>query len=412
MKRIIVCMDGTWQSLHQPNLTNIGIIARSIAHKETREDGSIVHQTVIYTRGVGSSMGALAQRSFVEEASYAFNRLAGGAFGQGLEDGILDTYLRLAFDYEAGDEIFIFGFSRGAFAARRLAGMINTAGIVSRRHTDKARDGFRIYYSTPRDDACDEDKKKHAEEAAEFRRLYGKGERNDDGTRRQSSDVPPIKYLGVFDTVGQRGLGEVLASMTPWTEKRRYTFVNNRMCRNVEKARHAVAIDEARIGFPCLLWDDLDDANRRAGRRAFEQRWFIGSHGDIGGGGSAKLSAAALKWISEGAVAAGLRFYATYGEDESPLTAALRQAGYDAPISRPRLSKAWQPINYPFRARRIWAGKEKPTRTEAEMLLDETVFQRASADDYRPRYRPGPLKPFRPAFKEWREIATASSPKP
>lgn len=403
MKRIIVCMDGTWQSLHQPNLTNIGIIARSVAHKETRADGSQVHQTVIYTRGVGSSMGALADRGFLEEVSYAFNRLAGGALGEGLEDGILDTYLRLAFDYEAGDELYIFGFSRGAFAARRLAGLISTVGIVSRRHTDKARDGFRIYYSTPADNASDEDKKTHAEEAAEFRRLYGKGDRNEDGTRRQTTDVPAIKYLGVFDTVAQRGLGEVFASMTPWTEKRRYTFVNNRVSRNVENARHALAIDEARIGFPCMLWDGLDEDNKRLGRRAYEQRWFIGTHGDVGGGGSAKLSAAALKWIAEGAAAAGLRFYATYGEDESPLTAALREAGYDAPISRPRLSKAWQPMNYPFRTRRIWANKEKPTRTEAELMLDETVFQRASADDYRPRYRPGSLKPFRGAFKEWRD---------
>lgn len=402
MKRIIVCMDGTWQSLNQPQLTNIGIIARSIAHKETRADGSEVHQTVIYTHGVGSSMGALAQRGFFESISYALNRLFGGAFGEGLEDGILDTYLRLAFDYEEGDEIYIFGFSRGAFAARRLSGFINTAGIVSRRHTDKAREGFRLYYSAPGEDATDEQRREHAAAAAKFRMDYGKGARNEDGTRRATADVPPIKFLGVFDTVAQRGLAQVIASITPWTETRRFSFVNQRISKNVENARHAVAIDEARIGFPCSLWEDLDDDNKRVGRRAFEQRWFVGTHGDVGGGEkNTALSAGALKWVAEGAAAAGLRFYATYGDDESPLDAALRSAGFDSPISRPSFGKAIMPLNYPWRARRIWRQKIKPTRVEAEFLLDESVFKRSGAEKLRPRYLPASLRPFRTAFKDW-----------
>lgn len=402
MKRIIVCMDGTWQSLHQPRLTNIGIIARSIAHKETRDDATEVHQTVIYTHGVGSSMGALAQRGFFGSISYAINRFGGGAFGEGLEDGILDTYLRLAFDYEDGDEIYIFGFSRGAFAARRLAGLINTAGIVSRRHTEKALEGFRLYYNAPGDDATDEKKREHAEKAAKFRLDYGKGSRRDDGTRLASSEVPRIKYLGVFDTVAQRGLAEVVASMTPWTEPNRFSFVNNRICANVDNARHAVAIDEARIGFPASLWESLEDDNKRVGRRAYEQRWFVGTHGDIGGGeANVALSAVALKWIVEGAQKAGLRFYATYGDDESPLDKTLREAGYESPISRPRLDKAWMPLHYPFRIRRIWREKGKPTRIDAEFLLDEAVFKRATAEKLRPRYLPSPLRPFRTVLKEW-----------
>lgn len=402
MKRIIVCMDGTWQSLNQPQLTNIGVIARSVAHKETRADGSEVHQTVIYTHGVGSSMGALARRGFFGSLSYAINRMSGGAFGEGLEDGILDTYLRLAFDYEEGDEIYIFGFSRGAFAARRLAGFINTAGIVSRRYTHMARDGFRLYYSAPGDDATDEQKRAHAEDAAKFRTAYGKGARNADGTRRASSQVPPIKFLGVFDTVEQRGASEVLASLTPWRERRRYGFVNRRVCPNVENARHAVAIDESRIGFPASLWEDIDDDNKRIGRRAYQQLWFIGSHGDVGGGEkNGQLSAGALKWIVEGARDAGLRFYATYGDDESPLDERLREAGFESPISRPPLSKAWMLLHYPFRPRRIWRSREKPTRTDAEMMLDQAVLRRFFADKLRPRYQPGPLRPFRNALKEW-----------
>lgn len=403
MKRIIICMDGTWQSLNQPKLTNIGIIARSIAHKETLPDGKEIQQVVIYTHGVGSSMGALAQRGLLEEWSASFNRFAGGAFGEGLEDGILDTYLRLAFDYEAGDEIYVFGFSRGAFAARRLSGFINTAGIVSRRHTDKAREGFRLYYRAPGEDATDEQKRAHEEEARNFRLKYGKGDRNEDGTRRKTDDVPNITYLGVFDTVAQRGFAEVMASLTPWHEKERYRFNNRRVARNVLSARHAMAVDEDRIGFPVSLWEGLEEDNMRVGRRAYEQRWFVGQHGDVGGGESAKLSALALKWIAEGARDAGLRFYATYGDDESPLDAALREAGFDAPISRPRLAKAWQPMNYPFRTRRIWRAKERPTASDAQSLLDESVLNRVAKGDLRPRYLPGPLRPFRQAFKDIRK---------
>ena len=410
MKRIIICMDGTWQSLDQPKMTNIGIIARSVAHKETQADGSQIHQMVIYTRGVGSSMLALDQPTWFDKVSASFNRFAGGAFGEGLEDGILDTYLRLAFNYEAGDEIYIFGFSRGAYAARRLTGLINTAGIVSRRYVDMARPAIRLYYRKPKDDASDVEKQDFEREAAAFRRDYGKGDRNEDGTRRATDDVPRVKYLGVFDTVEQRGMSEVWASMTPWKEKRgRFGFSNLRVSPNVDNARHAVAIDESRIGFPCALWEGIEEDNTRLGRRAYAQRWFVGSHGDVGGGGSDVLSAAALKWIAEGARDVGLRFYATYGEDKSPLDEALQKAGYDAPISRPVLAKAWQPINYPWRARRIWPGKNKPSLADAEGMLDEAAFQRANAEKLRPRYRPTPLRPFTNVLREWREARDRSA---
>lgn len=406
MKRIIVCMDGTWQSLNQDNLTNIGIIARSVAHKETLPDGSTIHQTVIYTHGVGSSIGALARRGWLEDMSASFNRFAGGAFGEGLEDGIVDTYLRLAFDYEPGDQIFIFGFSRGAFAARRLAGFIGVAGIVSRRFTHKAREGFRLYYDTPGDHASDAEKAEHAEAALQFRRLYGKGDRNDDGTRRQTDAPPPIRYVGVFDTVAQRGFGDVIASFTPWKEEQRYRFKNYRIGAHIENARHAVALDEARIGFPVLLWEGLEEANQNLGRRAYEQRWFIGTHGDVGGGEGSRLAAASLKWIAEGARDAGLRFYGAYGDDRSPLEETLNDAGmmWDGDITRPKFWKALQPLNYPWRGRRVWTRKERPTLDELAMTVDHSVLMRAHTKHL--RYRPAPLKPFRNALKDWQPPAS------
>lgn len=398
MKRIIICLDGTWQTLHQHKLTNIGIIARSIAHKETVAEGNYIHQHVIYTKGVGSSIGALERLGLFGSLVHGVNRIFGGMFGEGLEDGIVDTYLRLAFDYEEGDEIYIFGFSRGAFAARRLCGFINTAGIVSRRHTERARDGFRLYYRAPGEDASQEARLAHAEEARRFRTEYGKGARNPDGTRRKTDTVPPIAYLGVFDTVAQRGAGEVIRSFFSFRDRKRFEFRNLNIPENVISARHAVAIDECRAGFPCQLWQELEAANERAGREAFRQRWFVGFHGDVGGGGNEGLSAAALKWVADGAREAGLRFYATYGDDASPLDEALQKLDGNARPTHPSIFRSMTPINWPVRARRIWAGPEQPTLEQMQALLDEHAYLRAC--QRKPRYRPAALRPFRRLVKQ------------
>ena len=235
MKRIIICMDGTWQTLSQDKPTNIGILARSIAHKETIKDerggDHHIQQTVIYTQGVGSTLGTFPGAGFFDRFNAEVTRTVGGAFGVGLEESVLNTYVRLAFNYEDGDEIFIFGFSRGAFAARRLAGFIHTAGIVSRRYTDRALKGFQLYQTKPKDGSSAEDFAAHEAEALEFRRTFGKGARNADGTRRPVDDPPPIKYLGVFDTVRQRGFSDVVASVLPSGSKRHLR--NLRICPNV-----------------------------------------------------------------------------------------------------------------------------------------------------------------------------------
>ena len=138
LKRFVVCFDGTWQKLRQPRPTNIAIIARSVAHTDTQADGSKVPQIVLYSQGVGSNVDALGKDGFLDGFSEGLNRVLGGVFGEGLEDAIVETYLRLAFNYEDGDEIYVFGFSRGAFCARSFAGLVGCAGIVSRMHAEKA----------------------------------------------------------------------------------------------------------------------------------------------------------------------------------------------------------------------------------------------------------------------------------
>jgi uncharacterized protein (DUF2235 family) len=403
MKRIIICMDGTWQTLNQEKLTNIGIIARSIAHKETRPDGTHIHQNVIYSHGVGSSVSALEKTGWSARFIRGTTRLFGGAFGEGLEDLIVDTYLRLAFDYEEGDQIYIFGFSRGAFAARRLAGFINIAGIVSRRHTERARDGFRLYFRQPRDDAPEAEKLAHAEQARQFRLKYGKGTRDENGERVQLDTPPPIAYVGVFDTVAQRGAADVVRSYITSRDKDRYRIKNRRVASNVQSARHAVAIDECRAGFPVTLWDGLEENNALANRPAFLQRWFVGYHGDIGGGGREQLAAWALKWVTDGAAAEGLYFYSTRGSDASPLSEAIEKAAFDARPDRPTFVRSLSLINWPIRPRQVWPKerarrRERPSASDVQALFDEAVLMRAMKREL--RYRPGALRPFRKALSE------------
>jgi len=403
VKRFVICFDGTWQRLLQPKPTNIAIIAQSVAHTNTLPGGTQIPQFVIYSQGVGSNIDALGRDGFMDGLTKGLNKMLGGVFGDGLEDSIVDTYLRLAFNYEAGDEIYIFGFSRGAFCARSFAGLLNSAGIVSRRHAAKAWDAFRLYRQRPDPKASQFQKDDFEKARRGFRLLYGKGLRAGDGTRIQSDEPPKITFMGIFDTVGQRGMPSALGGLASSMNKR-FGFHDMRIGDNVLAARHAVAIDERRWGFPPTLWEGVDEANKRPhcqpGRLHYQQRWFVGTHGDIGGGEGSPLSAAPLKWIAEGAAECGLRFYATYGDDESPLDKAVREAGlvFNGRISRPRFWDSLSPMNYPFASRRIWVSKlrkELPSADFAANVLDPTVAMRAAARDVRPRYRPAPLKPFR-----------------
>jgi uncharacterized protein (DUF2235 family) len=402
MKRFVICFDGTWQRLQQPKPTNIAIIAQSVAHTHTREDGSKVPQIVIYSQGVGSNIDALGGDGFMDGLTEGLNKMLGGVFGEGLEDSIVDAYLRLAFNYEAGDEIYVFGFSRGAFCARSFAGMVNAAGIVSRMHADKAWDAFHLYRNRPGPKATQLEKDDYERARKGFMLLYGKGARAADGTRVKSDEAPKITYLGIFDTVGQRGMPSALGGFARAVNKS-FGFHDMRIGGNVLSARHAVAIDERRLGFPPTLWEGVEEANKRDhcnGQDRYHQRWFVGTHGDVGGGEGSPLSAAPLKWIAEGAAECGLRFYATYGQDESPLDKAIREAGlvFNGRISRPKFWDSLSPMNYPIYPRRIWTsklGKSRPSEDFASHVLDRTVALRAAAKDIRPRYKPAPLKPFR-----------------
>lgn len=125
MKNIIICSDGTWQSPESDTSTHILRIARGIAP----EDAAGNKQVVFYDWGVGSDG----------------NPLTGGATGNGIDKNILDCYRFLVHNYDDGDAVYLFGFSRGAYTVRSLAGLIGNCGILRREHAGKAAKAYSLY---------------------------------------------------------------------------------------------------------------------------------------------------------------------------------------------------------------------------------------------------------------------------
>jgi uncharacterized protein (DUF2235 family) len=273
MKRLILCCDGTWNHADQesngkPCPTNVIKIAYRLCKRDTR-DGKNIEQIIFYDQGVGTGD--------VED------KFAGGATGAGLEQNIHDAYIFLLANYEPGDEIYLFGFSRGAFTARSIGGMIRKCGILKREFVQHYHEAEDMYHS---DDISPDNKL-----AADFRKNYG-----------VTGDQPvPIQMIGVWDTVG--ALGIPLRGLRA-LNKKEFQFHDTELSGTVKFAIHALAVDEHRSPFEPTLWTAKAKADQTV-----KQRWFPGVHSDIGGGyGESDLSDGTLQWMIDNATTAGLAF--------------------------------------------------------------------------------------------------------
>jgi uncharacterized protein (DUF2235 family) len=266
MKRIVLCFDGTWNKPADENLraadqveTNVCRFYKSI--EELGADGA--RQMKWYDEGVGTNW---------------YDRFVGGAVGVGLEKNILDGYKFLAKEYEDGDEVYVLGFSRGAYTARSLVGLIRNCGLVkNKRLPVRIAMAYGIYRT--RNDGPD------SPTALQFKARF-------------SREIK-IKFLGVWDTVGALGIPlDLLKSLN----MQFYEFHDTKLSKIVENAYHAVAIDEHRIDYDACLWTpDVKPA------QTLEQRWFVGAHCDVGGGyEDRRLSDMTLRWMQDKAAAAGL----------------------------------------------------------------------------------------------------------
>lgn len=270
MKRIVLCCDGTWNRADQqvdgkPCPTNVV----KIAYRLCKRDANGIEQLIYYDQGVGT--GVLE------------DRILGGATGAGLEQNIHDALIFLLANYEKGDEIYIIGFSRGAFTARSIGGMIHKCGIIRREFVEQYIAAETMYH----DAAIGAE----SPTARQFRAQYSvDGERD-----------TPIQMIGVWDTVG--ALGIPLRGLRA-SNKKQFEFLDTNLNPAVKFAFHALAIDEHRNPFEPTLW-----TSPPAPGQTVRQVWFPGVHSDIGGGyKEVDLSDGSLKWMMECATEAGLCF--------------------------------------------------------------------------------------------------------
>ncbi len=266
MKRIVICFDGTWNTPADENLpdeqqveTNVRRFFESV--HDTGADG--IRQEKWYDQGVGT---------------HWFDRFAGGATGAGLDFNIVEAYGVLAEMYEDADEIYVLGFSRGAYTARSLVGMIRNCGLIKKKHLGiRTAMAYGIYRT--RDDGVD------SWTARLFRSAY-------------SREIK-IKFVGVWDTVG--ALGVPLEFLSKFNMQL-YEFHDTGLSGIVENAYQAIAIDENRRDYDVCLWTPSNKPDQ-----TIEQRWFIGAHCDVGGGyPDRRLSDISLRWMQDRASESGL----------------------------------------------------------------------------------------------------------
>jgi uncharacterized protein (DUF2235 family) len=296
-KRIVVCCDGTWQRLDAERPTNVVRLAKAVRPA----DGAGRAQVVILVDGVGTGRGTTG-------FARATDRILGGLTGLGLEDTLVEAYRHLVFAYEPGDEIHVFGYSRGAYTARSLVGMMRNCGILARAHAERVGAALALYRSS---DGPDSERSRAFRAAFAPDTLTGDGERAWRERERPHRDwsraaALRIRFLGVWDTVGALGVPGrwTLASLV----NRRHRFHDTCLSSRVEAARHAVAVDERRPSFEPALWANVDELNEVAGAGLpYRQQWFPGVHSAVGGGGHDRgLSSGALLWVMAGASEAGL----------------------------------------------------------------------------------------------------------
>lgn len=307
MARIAIFCDGTWNSPVMDQPTHVV----RLFEKTPATNAQHTH----YIKGVGTGDDApgVIRRGVM--------KMGGGAFGWGLNAAIKDAYTALCRKYEAGDEIFVFGFSRGAYTARSLAGMVRKCGILADPSAQNVDAAFALYRKPGPENHPDalhilnarrrlSPRAATSQQDLEWRRVTpwpGDGD---------SFHTVQIAYLGVWDTVGSLGVPAPLLGPLANLWNSKYNFHDTSLSSMVKSARHAVALDERRVFYTPALWDNLeasrDDPGLNKGDRSetrpYQQVWFTGTHAIVGGSAprARALTGTPLEWIAQGAAAAGL----------------------------------------------------------------------------------------------------------
>lgn len=265
-KRIILCCDGTWQDgiseVHRSRYTNVLRLARTIHHEDVRYQPPIP-QIVYYQSGIGTEKNLYSE--YIQ-----------GTTGGSIADKVEEAYSFIAHNFNPGDEIFLFGFSRGAYTARMVAMMIGEFGVLDRKDMDHFANIF-ICYQKLGKTSDDEERAKLKETLAPFCKRDARGKVRADC----DNDTFTIKCLGVFDTVGSVGLPETLTLRSP-KSRNLLGMKDSILGDHVERAYQALALNELRRDFRCNKFEQSEKGKLK--KQVLEQCWFAGSHSDIGGG--------------------------------------------------------------------------------------------------------------------------------
>lgn len=391
-KRLVFCFDGTWNRLSADNPTNVVLLSQMV--RPIAADGT--PQVIYYDEGIGTS------------AWFAI-RLWQGAWGKGMLGILRKAYRFLIFNYEPGDEIFIFGFSRGAYTARSFAGFIRHAGILDIDSASQIEKAIEIYRNAPAGKTG-----KESGMAMRFRLRHCRSVcvsevdrefriRVEPGKGHEHLPLLDIRYLGVWDTVRALGVPDFLPLSGYFN--RRYGFHDAVLTSKIRSARHAVALDERRPTFPVTLFgnDKVEELNARAASdrqapfeewdRPYAEQWFPGVHGAIGGGGKRRgLSDAALHWVLSGARRAGLALRSS----EQAKVFALRPDPFDEIFNDP---PGW------FKRLQIWLFERLRIARKGPRQADEiahVTFRRWHQSPGRVGYRPRSLRHAGGALADWR----------
>lgn len=264
-KNIVIFSDGTGQEGGKGANTNIYKLFNMIEDRTK-------NQISFYDAGLGTG----------------WRKVSGNVSGAGISKNILECYTFIFENFEAGDQIYLFGFSRGAATVRSLSSFIHYFGVIPKSRPELIKQAYKIY-------KISNDEKRKAK-AKDF-------------VARHHTMWTRIKFLGCYDTVAALGLPikplSVLINKIPGMQ---HSFQNFKLNETVENAYQALAIDDERKTFHPILWD-----TDRLDYQSIKQVWFCGMHTDVGGGYDKKdLSDVSLNWMKNMAVNHGLRIYSKH----------------------------------------------------------------------------------------------------
>lgn len=360
-KRLALFLDGTWNSIDSS--TNVRRLFESVL--PSGRDGAA--QKSYYDIGVGAAAGEKWR----------------GTLGYGLSKNVLEAYAWLVEQHDEGDEIYIFGFSRGAYTARSVAGVIATCGLLRRGASMSVEDVYERYR---------QGKTVRPIWKIDYEKSQGRTVTSDEERVLANARRVPVKMIGVWDTVGALGIPFGNSPISA----HRYRFHNTNLSKLYEHAIHAMAIDENRKAFKPTLWTRFRPSAPDPGGsppppadQTVEQRWFVGAHSNVGGGvAGSEMSQRPLAWMRGKAEQAGLAFAPlslTGHEHEGPIADSFREFMFGIYSLFGLRGRFHRTIAAPTREVK---GGLSDTINET---VDGSVFERWRSD---PGYRP-------PGLVEW-----------